>query len=95
MPEELTPDRKKLLYRARYRGFKEADMVIGRFAEAHLGDMSETQVETFRQLLEVPDQQLYAWIIGREPAPENYRTDVLEMIQGFDVAATILEDAGA
>ena len=92
MPEELTPDRKKLLYRARYRGFKEADMVIGRFAEAHLGSMTEEQVETFRRLLEVPDQELYAWVIGREPAPENYRTDVLSMIQSFDVAATIAGD---
>lgn len=92
MPVELSPERKKLLYRARYRGFKEADMVIGRFAEAHLGSMTDEQVETFRLLLEVPDQQLYAWVIGREDAPDNYKSDVLTMIQGFDVAATIAGD---
>ncbi len=72
-----------------HRGFKEADIVIGRFAEENLAGMSDEEAEDFRLLLEVPDQELFGWIIGREEAPDNYRTPILERMQAFDVAATI------
>ncbi|MEM1289790.1 MAG: succinate dehydrogenase assembly factor 2 [Pseudomonadota bacterium] len=89
MSEALTDDKKQLLYRAMHRGFKEADIVVGRFAQAHLPAMEPADVEDFRRLLDVPDQELYAWIIGRAEAPENYRCSVLEAMQSFDVAATM------
>ncbi|MEM1381651.1 MAG: succinate dehydrogenase assembly factor 2 [Pseudomonadota bacterium] len=89
MSENLTPEKKRLLYRAMYRGFKEADIVIGRFAREHLAGLSDEETEAFRLLLEVPDQELYGWIIGRDEAPENYRGPVLEMLQAFDVAGSM------
>lgn len=89
MTSELPPFKKQLLYRAMHRGFKEADIVVGRFAAANLAGMSEAETEEFRLLLEVPDQELYAWIIGREEPPRNYRGPVLEKMQAFDVAATM------
>jgi antitoxin CptB len=89
MSEQLSPEKKRLLYRAMHRGFKEADIVVGRFAEAHLAGMTEAETEEFRLLLEVPDQELYAWIIRRSEAPANYRGPVLEKMQAFDVAGTI------
>ncbi|MEO1040868.1 MAG: succinate dehydrogenase assembly factor 2 [Pseudomonadota bacterium] len=89
MTDALSPERKRLLYRAMHRGFKEADLVVGRFAEAHLARMTHEEEEEFRLLLEVPDQELYAWIIGREPAPGNYDGPVLKQMQAFDVAATM------
>jgi len=89
MSADLTPDRKQLLYRAMHRGFKEADIVIGRFAEANLAGMSQGEVDEFRALLEVPDQDLYGWIIGRAEAPANFQGPVLQALQAFDVAATM------
>ncbi|MCQ8186220.1 FAD assembly factor SdhE [Parvularcula maris] len=87
MSEELSDEKKRLLYRAKYRGFKEADIVVGKFAEKHLAGLSEEETEEFRLLLEVPDQELYGWIIGRAEAPDNYKGPVLEKMQAFDVAA--------
>jgi antitoxin CptB len=89
MTEDLTPARKRLLYRAMHRGFKEADIVVGRFAAENLAAMSEAEEAEFARLLDVPDQDLYAWIIGREEAPENYRGPVLDKMKRFDVAATM------
>jgi antitoxin CptB len=87
MSEELSEAKKRLLYRAKYRGFKEADIVVGKFAEKHLGGLTDEETEEFRLLLEVPDQELYGWIIGREEAPDNYKGSVLTKMQAFDVAA--------
>ena len=89
LSDGLPDDRKRLLYRAMHRGTKEADMVVGRFAQAHLGAMTEEEVAEFARLLEVPDQDLYRWITLDRDVPDNYRTPLLARMQAFDVAATI------
>ncbi len=83
------PVRKRLLYRAMHRGFKEADIILGSFAEQHLPDMTETEVALLAELLEVPDTDLYNWIIGREQAPAKYRNEVLEMLKNHPVAEAV------
>ena len=87
MTAELSPVRKRLLYRAMHRGFKEADIVVGKFAEANLASSDDAEEAEFARLLDVPDQDLYAWIIGRAETPDNYRGPVLARMQAFDVAA--------
>ena len=77
------PRLKKLKFRAWHRGFVEADLILGPFADSHLDKMSPAQIDTFEVLLEQPDQDLYAWIIGREPTPEAFDTDVMDLIRGF------------
>ena len=89
MSENLSPTRKRLLYRANHRGFKEADLVFGHFAASRLADMTDAEEAEFSRLLDVPDQDLYAWVVGRAPAPENYRGPVLEQLKAFDVSAVI------
>ena len=89
MTDELTPPRKRLLYRAMHRGTKEADIVVGGFAAAHLGTMTEDETAEFARLLEVPDQDLYRWITTGEDVPPNYASPLLARMQAFDVAATI------
>jgi antitoxin CptB len=86
MTGELSDPRKRLLYRAMHRGFKEADIVVGKFAEANLAGFTAEEEAEFARLLDVPDQELYAWIIGRAPAPDNYQGPVLSRMQAFDVA---------
>ena len=88
------PVRKRLLYRAMHRGFKEADIILGSFAEEHLPTMTEAEVGLFTALLEVPDQELYGWIIGRAEAPANYRNEVLEMLRNHPVAEAVRARAG-
>lgn len=85
------PDRdarlKKLTFRAWRRGFREADLILGPFADQHVAELSEPQLDEFERLLEVPDADLYAWIIGAAPVPEDYASDVLELIQSFRLFA--------
>lgn len=85
------PDRdarlKKLTFRAWRRGFREADLILGPFADRHVAELSDAQLDEFERLLEVPDADLYAWIIGTAPVPEDYASDVLELIQSFRLFA--------
>lgn len=79
--------RRKLYFRATHRGFKEMDIYMGEFAEAHLGGLNDAGLDEFERLLEAPDQEVYGWIIGREPAPEEYDGPVMKQLQGFDLPA--------
>ncbi|HEX7798982.1 MAG TPA: succinate dehydrogenase assembly factor 2, partial [Asticcacaulis sp.] len=53
---------RKLSFRAWRRGFKEADIILGNFADDRLPGMTDAQLDIFEVLLEVPDQDLYGWI---------------------------------
>jgi antitoxin CptB len=61
--------RKRLLFRAQRRGFKEVDLIFGAYAEAELAGLDEAGLDMFEALLAVPDQDVYAWLRGAEPVP--------------------------
>ncbi len=74
---------KKLSFRAWRRGFKEADIVLGHFADERLAGMSDADLDSFEILLEVPDQDLYGWIIERGPTPAEFATDIMKQLNIF------------
>lgn len=75
--------KRRLAYRARHRGIKEMDLILGRFAERHLAGMEAPALDRFEMILEVPDQTLYLWIAGNEPVPPEYDNDVMAMLRAF------------
>lgn len=79
----LDPRRKRLVYRANYRGFKEADMILGGYAKANIETMSDDELTVFEDLLGAKDHDIYAWITGSLPVPANYDTPLLERLRAF------------
>jgi antitoxin CptB len=77
------PRLKKLRFRAWHRGFREADLILGPFADAHLEQLSLTQLDAFELLIDQPDQDLYGWITGALATPEPFEGDVLDLIRTF------------
>ena len=74
---------KKISYRAWHRGFREADLILGPFAEQRLAALSPAELDAFEVLLDQPDHDLYGWIIGRSPAPPAFEGAVLEALRAF------------
>jgi antitoxin CptB len=68
--------RKRLLFRAQRRGFKEVDLIFGAYAAAHLLMLDETGLDQFEALLLAPDQEVYAWLRGVEPVPARHDNPV-------------------
>lgn len=64
--------RKRLLFRAQRRGFKEVDLIFGTFAAAELAKLSEAELDQFEALLAAPDQDVYAWLRGHMPVPAEF-----------------------
>jgi antitoxin CptB len=80
---------KKLRFRAWRRGFREADLILGPFADKHVADFSAAELDWFEDLLEQPDQDLYAWIIGTAPTPPAYDGEIMNRIKQFRFEAHI------
>ncbi|MCB2113187.1 MAG: succinate dehydrogenase assembly factor 2 [Parvularculaceae bacterium] len=87
--ETLETRRKRLLHRARYRGFREADILVGGFAEEALPEMSAEELAAFEILLACNDHDLYAWITGGAPAPGDVDEAIIARMRAFDAAAKI------
>ena len=75
--------RKKLRFRAWRRGFREIDLMLGRFADAHIEDLDAAGLDAFEALLNAPDQFVYDWIAGLESPPCEFDTPTLARIRGF------------
>jgi antitoxin CptB len=79
----LDERRRKLLFRAWRRGVRETDLIIGRFADAHIDTFDDKELGDFERLIEVPNSDLYAWVVGDEKAPPEHDTPVLRQLVRF------------
>jgi antitoxin CptB len=75
--------RKRLLFRSWHRGTREADLILGSFAEANLAAFDEGRLDRYEALLECPDADLFDWIAGRAAPPPEYDTDVTRLLLTF------------
>ncbi|MBT6205198.1 MAG: succinate dehydrogenase assembly factor 2 [Rhodospirillaceae bacterium] len=71
---------KRLHFRCWHRGTREMDFLMGRFADTVLEKLDDEQLKRFEALLELPDPDVYAWILGQKPVPEDKQTDVLDLL---------------
>ena len=71
--EGLDARRRRLLFRAWHRGMREVDLITGRFADAHIARLSETEVDDFERLMDVPEPDLLAWVMGAAAPPPDHR----------------------
>jgi antitoxin CptB len=90
MPAEPpTPDlelrRKRLLYRSVYRGNRENDILLGQFAQAHIGGFGAAELDQWEQLLQAPDNDIFDWVSGMVPVPADQDTPVLRLLKAFRV----------
>jgi antitoxin CptB len=72
--EGLDERRRKLLFRCRHRGIREMDFVLGRFADAELPRLTEPELTEVESWLEIPDQQIFAWVSGSQQTPAHLDT---------------------
>ena len=78
----LDERRRRILFRAWRRGLREMDLVMGRFADAHLPTMSESELAAFELLLDAPDAQVLAWIIGGWRETPEFDMALLTRLRG-------------
>jgi antitoxin CptB len=75
--------RRRLLFRATHRGTFENDLMIGGFVRAHLGSLTESDLDALEAAMEMPDTDLADWLTGRVPIPPEEETPMLRRMRDF------------
>ena len=83
MADHWDTRRKRLLFRSWHRGTKETDLLLGSFAERHLAELSNEQLDRYEALLEENDSDIFDWIARQTPPPPELDTDVLRLLIEF------------
>jgi len=81
--EGLDARRRRLLYRAWHRGTREMDLIMGRFADAMIGMLSDAELDAFERLSDQPEPDVYAWITGERPVPSEHDTALFGKLRSF------------
>ena len=79
----------RIRFRAWRRGFREADLILGPFADRHAPSMSTDELDRFEALLEQPDHDIYGWILGSLPVPAAFDDDLMARLRAFDPSEAI------
>lgn len=80
---DISPRRKRILFRAWHRGIREMDLILGQFADDHIGTLSDEQLDELEVIMREEDADLVKWITGELPVPESYRTPLFEKIASY------------
>ena len=75
--------RARLLYQSRKRGMLENGLLLSNFAGRYLNSLTEDQLSTYDKLINQPtnDWEIYYWVTGVKEVPEEFQSDVMEMLQ--------------
>lgn len=71
---------KRLKMRSMRRGIKEMDLILHRFAEAHLDTMDDADLVLYDAMLNENDHDLYQWVSGQLPAQKRYEDLIGQII---------------
>lgn len=63
------------------RGLLELDLVLEKFNERHLPGLAPGQLDSYRELLEFPDNDLLDLVMGRAQSPDRRHDDILQLLR--------------
>lgn len=81
---------RRLRFRAWHRGTREADLMIGGFADRYAGGWTEAEMIWFETLLEEQEVDVMAWAIGSAPVPPQFDGPLMKAMQKLDYIATAM-----
>lgn len=77
----MDPSRKRLLFRSHHCGMKENDLLLGRFADQYIERLDDAQFADYEHLMAQTDIDILNWITGKEPAPDDISSTLLDLIK--------------
>ncbi len=78
--QSLDPRRKRIIWRATHRGIREMDYVVGTFARKRAASATDAELAELERILDIPDQDLMAWMTGALPVPPEADSPLLQQM---------------
>ena len=74
---------KKLIYRSKYTGTKETDLLLGNFAENYLTKLNDDQLLNYEELLVSGDPRIWRLSIDVEKTDNEKEKNIILLIREF------------
>ena len=79
---------KKLIYRSKYTGTRETDILLGDFADNYINKLNDAELLAYQKLLDSGDHRIWRLSIDIEPTKSEQEKFIIKMIKkykGFNV----------
>ena len=74
---------KKLIYRSKYTGTRETDLLLGNFAEKYLKNLNDDELLSYEKLLISGDPRIWRLSIDIEQSDDEKENIIVELIKNF------------
>lgn len=81
--QSLEAQRKRLVFRSWHRGTREIDLIMGAFADRFVAGFGERELALYEELLDLPDLDVYDWVLLRVPVPPERDNEVVRLLVEF------------
>ncbi len=83
MDARFDAKRKRVLFRCRHMGTAENDFLFGGFCERYLDGLNAEQLDALETLLLESDNDLFNWVVEKEPVPRDLDGDMMKMLKTY------------
>ena len=74
---------KKLIYRSKYTGTRETDILLGNFADNHLKNLDDDDLLAYQNLLDSGDPRIWRLSIDIEKSKSSKENFLINLIKEF------------
>ena len=82
---ELETLKKKIIYRANYRGTKEMDILLSKFVDKYINTFSKNELEDLFDFLNMEDEIIYNFYQTKKIDKKMKNNKVLEIFRDFKI----------
>ena len=82
---ELETLKKKIIYRANYRGTKEMDILLSKFVDKYINKFSKKELEDLFYLLNLEDEIIYNFYQTKKMNKKIKKNKVFEIFSEFKI----------
>ena len=82
---ELETLKKKIIYRANYRGTKEMDILLSKFVDKYINTFSKNELEDLFDFLNMEDEIIYNFYQTKQMDKKSKKNKILEIFSNFKI----------
>lgn len=83
--------RKRIIYRSKQRGWLEADLLMGSWAQENVPTLSSKDLDDYEELLKEETIDIYNYISGKDPLPDRLeKMPVMKKLQDYALASKVM-----
>lgn len=83
MSSDFEKKKKKVLYRSKYRGIRELDILFEKFTEKYHNVLDHDDLNELNELLKIPDWELLEFLMYPQNTPVNLNSKTLQRLRNL------------